>query len=168
MTDRHEVHAPWFPLFEFQDLAYQSYLVLPLPAEDVAAPGTPVGAKKWSAGSLSCGQAMRTHDGYSLAGTLVFRPGFELSIAAHGSFGSVDAPATFEATATGKHGALEGMVSELTGWVFPELPIANSAARVLCIRGAIRAVRGTNAKPEVDPSGMPLGTVGAFTIRRAG
>ena len=158
----------WFPLFEFQDWLYQSYLVLPQAGDADAAAGAPIAAKKWSMGTLLCGQAFTADAGrYTLSGTLRFPSGFELAIAAQGRLGSGDAPASFEATATGTDGALKGMVSELAGWVFPELPIANGAARVLGIRGAIRAVRGTDAKPEIDPSGLPLGTVGAFVIARA-
>ena len=159
---------PWFPLFEFQDWIYQSYLVLPQADDAVAAPGAPINAKKWSMGVLLFGQAFNADSGrYTLSGTLRFPSGVELAIITQGSLGSIHAPASFEATATGTHGALKGMVSELVGWVFPELPIANAAARVLCVRGAIRAVRGTDAKPEIDPSGMPLGTVGTFVIARA-
>jgi hypothetical protein len=157
----------WFPLFEFQDWHYQSYLLLPQPADADAAAGTPVGAEKWSMGTLLCGQAFTADAGrYTLSGTLRFLSGAELAIVANGRLGSAHAPASFEATATGT-GVLKGMVSELVGWVVPELPIVNAAARVLCVRGAIRAVRGTDAKPEIDPSGMPLGTVGTFVIARA-
>jgi hypothetical protein len=52
--------------------------------------------------------------------------------------------------------------------VLPDLPVANGAARVLAIRGALRAVRGTDANPGVDPSGVPLGSVGTFVITRQG
>ena len=158
----------WFPLFEFQDWLYQSYLVLPQLADADAAAGAPIGAKKWSTGTLLCGQAFTADDGhYTLSGTLRFRSGVELAIVAQGRLGTTHALPSFKAIATGTHGDLKGMVSELVGWVYPELPISNAAARVLCVRGAIRAVRGTDAKPEVDPSGMPLGTVGAFVIARA-
>ena len=162
----HPTQATWFPLFEFQDWHYQSYLALPQPADDDALAGSAVNARKWSAGAFSCGQAFRSDDGYTLQGTLVFRPQFELSISARGILGTGESPAGFEATATGVQGDLKGMVSELVGWVVPELPVANGAARVLRIQGAIRAVRGTDAKPDVDPSGMPMGSVGSFVIAR--
>lgn len=160
-------NSAWFPLFEFQDWIYQSFLLLPTPAEDEANPGAAVGAKKWARGTLMCGQAFASADGYTLTGTLVFPSKGELSIAARGKLGDADSPATFEATGTGTQGLVTGMVSQLVGWVTPELPVANGAARVLSVRGSIRAVRGTDAKPEVDPSGVPLGTVGAFVIARA-
>jgi hypothetical protein len=166
-TARHD-DPTWFPLFEFQEWLYQSYLVLPQAADADAAAGAPVGAEKWSMGKLLCGQAFTADAGrYTLSGTLRFASGAELAINAQGRLGSAHAPAGFEATATGMQGALKGMVSELVGWVIPDLPIANGAARVLCMRGAIRAVRGTDAKPGLDPSGMPLGTVGTFVIARA-
>jgi hypothetical protein len=118
----------WFPLFEFQDWLYQSYLLLPQPADADAAAGTPVGAKKWSMGTLLCGQAFTADAGhYALTGTLRFPSGGELAIVANGRLGSAYAPASFEATATGT-GVLKGMVSELVGWVVPELPIQRRCA----------------------------------------
>lgn len=159
----------WFPLFEFQDWIYQSFLLLPTYAEEDAPAGAPVTAKKWARGSLVCGQAMRDGSaGYTLTGTLVFRPGVELSVEARGALGDGDAAATFEATGTGVGGPTKGMVSKLVGWVFPELPVTNGAARVRSVRGATWAVRGPDTKPDTDPSGMPLGTVGAFVISQGG
>lgn len=157
----------WFPLFEFQDWTYQAFLLLPTALEDAAAAGGAVSARKWSRGTLMCGQAFTATDGYRLTGTLVFKPGVELAVVASGTRGRGDAPGTFVATGTGTGGPLKGMVSELTGWMFPDLPIVNAAARVLSIHGSIRAVRGTDANPGIDPSGIPIGTVGAFVISRS-
>ena len=53
-----DAKATWFPLFEFQDWIYQSFLLLPTYAEEDAPAGAPVTAKKWARGSLVCGQAM--------------------------------------------------------------------------------------------------------------
>jgi hypothetical protein len=157
----------WFPLFEFQDWTYQAFLLLPTPLEDAAAAGGAVSARKWSRGDLMCGQAFAATDGYTLSGTLVFAEDLQLDVVASGTSGRGTAPGTFLATGTGTSGKLKGMVSELTGWVFPELPSSSdSAARVLSVRGSIRAVRGTDTDPEHDPSGLPLGTVGAFVISR--
>lgn len=157
----------WFPLFEFQDWTYQAFLLLPTPLEEAAPAGGAVSARKWSRADLMCGQAFAATDGYTLSGTLIFAKGVELAVVASGTAGRGTAPGTFVATGTGTSGPLKGMVSELTGWVFPELPFsAETAARVLSVRGSIRAVRGTDAKPHEDPSGMPLGTVGAFVISR--
>jgi hypothetical protein len=84
----------WFPLFEFQDWSYQSSLVLPTPAEKAAPPGGAVTAKKWAKGTLFCGQAMKTQDGYTLSGRLAFRPGLELAVEAKGSLGAAGIPAS--------------------------------------------------------------------------
>lgn len=154
----------WFPLFEFQDWIYQSFLVLSTPEENDALPGTAVTAKKWARGTLLCGQAFKTADGYTLDGRLSFRPGVELSVSAKGTLGAGSNPAPFEATGTGTEGPTKGSIYQLVGWVFPEEPIANQAARVLRIGGAVRAVRGPDTKPETELGGMPVGTVGAFTI----
>jgi hypothetical protein len=40
----------WFPLFEFQDWFYQSFLLLPTTEETGALPGTAVTAKKMGKG----------------------------------------------------------------------------------------------------------------------
>jgi hypothetical protein len=158
----------WFPLFEFQDWTYQSSLVLPTPAEKNAPPGGAVTAKKWAKGTLLCGQAMKTEDGYTLSGRLVFRPGLELAVEGRGSLGAADSPASFEATGTATSGPIKGAVYQLVGWVFPQTPIENGAARVLAVQGSVRAVRGPDAKPDVEPGGMPAGsTVGTFAIERA-
>jgi len=157
----------WFPLFEFQDWTYQSSLVLPTPAEKDAPPGGAVTAKKWAKGILLCGQAMKTHDRYTLSGRLAFRPGLELAVEAKGSLGADGSPASFEATGIATDGPIKGAVYQLVGWVFPETPIENGAARVLAVQGSVRAVRGPDTKPEVELGGMPAGsTVGIFVIER--
>lgn len=158
----------WFPLFEFQDWSYQSFLVLPTPEEDSGAPGSGITAKKWAKGALAVGQAFRSAEGYTLSGTLSFAPGVELTVSAKGMLGVEKAPATFEATGEGTSGRTKGAVYQLTGWVFAEEPIVSGGGRVLSVRGAVRAVRGPDAKPEVELGGMPLGTVGSFVISRAG
>jgi hypothetical protein len=156
----------WFPLFEFQDYSYQSFLLSPSAEQDPAKSVAVINAKEWANGALLCGQAFDTGGGYRLDGTLSFRPGVELAVSAKGAFGKGDAPATFEATGTGVDGPLKGTIYELVGWVFPELPIANAAGRVVSVRGSVRAVRGPDTNP-AQAGGMPLGTVGAFVITRA-
>ena len=156
----------WFPLFEFTDWTYQSVVVRPTPAEQAAAPGSAIAATKWAAGTLLCGQAFNEAGGYSLAGTLSFRPGVELQFTAKGALGSGNAPATFEAMGTGTEGPTRGAIYQLVGWVFPEDPIRNGAGRVLSVRGSVRAVRGPDTKPDADLGGMPLETVGTFVIAR--
>jgi hypothetical protein len=165
-----DANSSWFPLFEFQDYVYQSFLVLPTPEENSASPGTAVTAKKWAKGDFICGQAfggVGSPGPYTLNGILRFAPGLELNVSAKGVNGLGNAPAPFEATGTGTEGATEGAVYSLIGWVFPEEPIVNQAARVLRVCGSVRAVRGPDTKPELDLGGMPLGTVGAFVITRA-
>ncbi len=78
--------------------------MLPTPEENDALPGTSVTAKKWAKGTLLCGQAFKVAGGYTLDGTLSFRPGVELKVSARGALGSGNSPATFEATGTGWKG----------------------------------------------------------------
>ena len=158
----------WFPLFEFQDFTYQSFLLLPTDEEDAAKPGAVVTAKKWARGEFICGQAFRSAEGFTLMGKLIFDKdkGLELAVAASGKLGIGNAAGTFVATGTGVTGPLKGMISRLVGWVFPDVPVLNGGGRVLSVRGSTWAVRGTDTKPDVDPSGMPLDTVGAFVISR--
>jgi hypothetical protein len=158
----------WFPLFEFQDWIYQSFLVLPTNEDNDAIPGSLVSAKKWAKGSLVCGQAFKSEEGYSLTGRLSFRPGVELSVSAKGALGVGDDPAPFEAIGEGTDGPTKGSVYELSGWVFPEEPIQAGAAKVLSIKGSVRAVRGPDTKPETELGGTPAKvTVGTFVIARA-
>lgn len=166
MTDE----TAWFPLFEFQDWAYQSFLILPQPDEGPASTEATVTAKDWATGEFFCGQAFKATDGYSLDGRVVFRPGVELPVSARGSARKGDSLLTFEATACSSEGATKGVVYELVGWVFPELPISAGAARVLCVKGTVRAVRGPDAKPDFDLAGVPIRSdpVGFFLIKRAG
>jgi hypothetical protein len=154
----------WFPLFEFQDWMYQSFLVLPTEEENDAQSGTAVTARKWAKGDFRCGQAFRTADGYTLDGTLSFRPGVELTVSAKGTLGTGNNPAPFEATGTGTEGPIKGAIYQLVGWVFPQKPIHSGAARPLSIKGSVWAVRGPDTKPGFEPGGMPVGTVGAFII----
>jgi hypothetical protein len=156
-----ESTLPWFPLFEFQDFLYQSFLVLPTDAETAAAPGSAVNARKWAKGEFLCGQAFVDGGGekYSLKATLQFAPNVELAVSITGDQGLGHAPGTFEGTGTGMDGPLKGTVYAITGWVFPEEPVTNQAARVLRVCGSVQAVRGTDANPGAEPGGMPVGNV---------
>ena len=157
----------WFPLFEFQDWTYESFLILPTSAESNADPGTVVTAKKWAKGELFCGQAFNTADGYTLDGRLSFLPGVELLVSGKGALGVGNNPAPFEATGAGTDGPTKGAIYQLVGWVFPEKPILNGAGRVLSVKGSVWAVRGPDTKPEIELGGMPAGiAVGAFVIER--
>jgi hypothetical protein len=163
-----DLESPWFPLFEFEDWRYRSYLVLPTPEDEHAKPGSPAQARKWAQGAFACGQAMRDVPGYALDGVLTLAPGVTLAVKASGTLGRGQAPATFEATGTGVNGPLKGALYDLTGWVFPVATVANGAARVQRVCGAIRAVRGPDPRPDADPGGAALGTVGTFLIVRGG
>ena len=173
-----EVQA-WFPLFEIQDWAYRSIVQDPPEKEVAVARGAPVPAKVWGAGKFQCGQAFRMGEGgmapdhlsmpgeeYSLSGTLVFGPNIELAVTIKGVLGCGSAPATFEGTGVGTSGALKGSISKLVGWVFPELPIQNGAARVSSVRGSVWAVRGTDSDPTHDPGGMAIDCVGSFVLSK--
>jgi hypothetical protein len=155
----------WFPLFEFQDWIYQSFLILPTTEGDSALPGAAVTAKKWAEGEFLCGQAFNTDGGYTLDGRLSFRPGVELEVSVKGTRGLGNAPASFEATGTGMKEPTKGSLYQLVGWVFPDEPIRNGAAKPLSIRGSVWAVRGPDTKPETELGGMPAKTtVGTFVI----
>jgi hypothetical protein len=161
-----DTDSKWFPLFEFQDWSYRSFLISPAP-EGASATAAAPAARQWAKGALVCGQAFSSPDGYTLSGNLVMGPGIELAVSAKGDLGSEDAPGTFEATGTGTEGVTKGAVYQLVGWVFAEQPVANGAGKVLSVRGSVRAVRGPDARPETELGGMPLDTVGLFEIVRA-
>lgn len=157
----------WFPLFEFQDWFYQSFLVLPTDEETDAPPGATVTAKKWAKGDFLCGQAFGSvgnPGAYTLNGVLRFAPGVELNVSAKGVNGLGNDPAPFEATGTGTGGPTKGAIYQLVGWVFPELQNAKASGRVRSIRGSVWAARGADTKPETELGGMPVGTVGTFVI----
>lgn len=156
----------WFPLFEFQDWQYQSYLILPKSEEKEAPPASVVTAKKWAKGSFNCGQAFKEGDeGYTLGGKLVFREGVELEVDARGLKGVGDQPGTFEAAGYGTQGPTKGALYKLSGWVFPRLPMPTTgASRPLIIKGAVWAVNGPDSNPAIELGGSPNGTVGIFEI----
>ena len=155
----------WFPRFENRYWIYQSFLVLPTLQEYDAQPGAATTAKKWARGRLSGGPALQgAGDGYTLEGTLSFGAGVELAVTAQGVLGSGNSPATFEATGTTLEGPLKGAIYQLVGWVFPDEAVQNGPRNVMSVRGAVRAVRGPDTKPELELGGMPVGTVGTFFI----
>jgi hypothetical protein len=158
----------WFTLFEFQDWIYRSFLVSEPAEQESLQPGAAMKATKWAEGKFLCGQAFNTAEGYTLSGILSFRAGVELTVSCTGICGTGKEPGTFEATGTGTTGPTKGAIYKLVGWVFPELPIANGAAKVLFVRGSVRALRGPDAKPDIELGGMPIGTVGLFEIVKTG
>jgi hypothetical protein len=156
----------WFPLFEFQEWSYQSYLVVPTTEEIEAPPSSAVSAKKWAKGEFLCGQAFTAPgNGYTLGGKLIFREGVELAVEVSGVNGIDDQPGTFEAIGTGTQGPTKGALYRLSGWVFPKLPMPTSGAtRPLLIKGAVWVLRGPDMNPAVELGGSPAGTVGLFEI----
>lgn len=85
----------WFPLFEFQDYGYESYLVLPTSEQAGKSPGSDIAAKKWAKGNLKTGQAFKG-DGaqYTLEGTLSFGEGVDLAVSVAGNLATGHLPAT--------------------------------------------------------------------------
>jgi hypothetical protein len=157
--------ASWFPLFEFQEYTYESFLILPSREEVDSGVTGETTTRQWAKGTLSLGQAFTSGDGYTLAGSLSFAKDVELAVSARGTLGHGSDPATFEATGTGIEGGTKGAIYQLTGWVFSEPPV-NGGGRVVSIYGAVRAVRGPDARPDIELGRMPLGTTGAFVIKR--
>ena len=150
---------PRWPIF-VGTWKYQSFLVLPTDIESAAAPGSPVAAKKWANGTLEVNDSV----GLSVLGrTLTFQPGVTLIVDLEFEGDRVGQPLNVRGTGTGKSGALKGAQYELTGWALVD---RNNDALVTSISGAIRAVRGTDANPGEDPGGMPIPTVGFFTLTR--
>lgn len=148
----------WFPLYEWQDWFYQSFLAL------TSEPEESISFKPWAKGQFACGQALRDGDNYTLSGSLNFSSGITLAVTSRGKCGSGIQPATFEATGISSEGPAKGAAYELFGWAFPKLPIESGAAPVLKVQGSVKAVQGPDARPELDLSGMPIGTVGTFII----
>lgn len=157
MTSRPD--SLFVPAFEFQDWLYQSFLILPTPAEVSAKPGSSVTSKKWAMGKLVLADSP---DGYAAAGVLDFAPGVQLKVKLKFQPGTDDAPATFEALGIGEEGVTNGAEYQLWGWIF-----RGQDGKVESVRGSVRAVRGPNSSPEVELGKMPVGTVGAFTITKA-
>ena len=149
--------ALFIPSFE-GNWTYQSFLVLPTPAELAATPGSPVTSKKWAMGKLLLAKA---GDNMEATGQLTFLPGVELKI--HVTFvpGKDGSPAKFEATGRGESGPTAGAVYELVGWAIPD-----AAGQLLEVRGSVRAVRGPDSNPAVELGRMPVNTVGAFVISK--
>jgi len=56
---------------------------------------------------------------------------------------------------------VKGAVYKLLGWA-----VRGEDDEVESIRGSVVAVRGPDARPDVELGGMPIGTVGAFVISK--
>ena len=154
------------PVFEFQgwDWVYQSFLILPTPAEATAAPGSSVTAKKWAMGRLVIADnpaGSNIIGGYDGGGFLEFAVGVKLRVAVKGLDGIDETPATFEAIGKGEEGVTKGAEYQLSGWAF-----RGSDGKLESIHGSVRAVRGPDSNPKFELGKMPVGTVGAFMIVR--
>ena len=146
----------FIPAFE-GNWKYQSFLVLPTPDELLAKPGAEVSAKKWAMGELLLADGVE----FEAAGKLSFAPGVELTIQLTFTPGQEGQPAEFKGIGTGEAGPTKGAVYQLSGWALPD-----EAGNLTGVRGSVMAARGLDAKPDTEPGGMPVGTVGAFIIMK--
>lgn len=143
--------------FGGQEWQYQSYLVLPDEAQLAAEPQVAVCARKWAKGKLALTDSS---PGSQSVGTLSFKVGVELKIVVKWTAGSGSTPGSFETTGLGV-GVTKGAEYQLNGWVF-----RGADGKIEKVTGAVRAVRGPDAKPEIELGGMPVGTVGYFEITK--
>ena len=158
---------PWFPLFEFADFTYWTFMVLPEAEELMGMMGGPVSAKFASIGSISFGQAFKeANDRYRVSGWIETSGRPRIEVNATGQLRSDATPATFEATCEEAVGEKRRTVCELVGWVFPQEPMQAGAARVLNIRGSVRMVGGTDTATPAGVGGVRRGDVGLFEIVR--
>ena len=156
--------APWFPLFEFADFTYWTFLVLPEAEELMGLMGGPVTAKFSSIGSISFGQAFKEADDRYRVSGWIDTSGRRIEVNATGQLRPDATPATFEAACEEVDGEKRTAVCELVGWVFPQEPIQYGAARVLNIRGSVRMVSGTDPAAPAGVGGVRRGDVGLFEI----
>jgi hypothetical protein len=157
--------GPWFPLFEFADFTYWTFLVLPEAEELMGLSGGPVTAKSSSIGSISFGQAFKeAGDRYRVSGWIDTSGRPRIEVNATGALRSGGTPATFEATCEEVDGENRRPVCELVGWVFPQEPIQYGAARVLNVRGSVRMLSGTDTATPAGVGGVRRGDVGLFEI----
>lgn len=147
----------FIPKFGSQNWIYQSFLIT-TPFLDLVAepPNSPVPAKKWAMGQLVVTDCI---DGIGGSGILTFTPDIQLEITITGKPGSREIPATFEAMGKCVEGVAQGAEYQLSGWAF-----SGSTGNVVRVGGAIHAVRGPDTNPKFELGGMPIGTVGTFSI----
>ena len=146
--------------FGMRHWEYQSFLVLPTDPENAAQPGSTITAKKWAKGELYLEDAI--DDDPDAVGKLVFpttRGSIELVVKV--VLKEESESANFEAI-----GKVEDEASPANGACYTLVGWASQGVdgRVDKITGSIRALRGANANPTKDLGGMPIDTVGLFTI----
>lgn len=146
--------------FGMRHWTYQSFLVLPTDAENAAQPGATITAKKWAKGELYLEDAI--DDSPDAVGTLEFPTDQGLlKLAVKAVLEQGTELAKFEAIGEVQEptSKARGASYALVGWAFQD-----KDGRVAKITGSVRAVRGTDGQPEKELGGMPIGTVGIFTI----
>ncbi len=150
----------WTPRLWMQNWTYQSFLVLPTPTEEMVPPGSAITAKKWAKGNLYLETSIDTGNPDAV-GLLIFptKDG-DVKLRVKASVEKGIDPVKFEATGEVQDAVpAKGAVYKLLGWAF-----RGKDDDVATVRGCVMAVRGSDARPDVDLGGMPIGTVGAFVI----
>lgn len=149
----------WIPKFWMQDWIYQSFLILPTTTEASSPPGTAVTTKKWAKGNLYLETSIDIDK--DAVGFLTFptRDGdIRLSVKAFVEKGTD--PAKFEAVGEVQDASpAKGASYKLFGWAF-----RGEDDKVAKVQGSVIAVRGSEVRQDIELGGMPIGTVGAFTI----
>lgn len=135
---------------------YQSFLILSAETEQGTLAGSPAQARKWAKGTLTIAEDA----GNQIVGELVFAPEVALSVNGCISPATETLPAVFTASGKGLEGATKGAIYQISGWMIP----SPDPSQRPTIRGSVLAVRGTDAKPEIELGGEPVGTVGAFVL----
>jgi hypothetical protein len=155
-------NTAWTPSFWMQDWTYQSFLILPTDPEKQSPPGTSITTKKWAKGNLNLETSIDLPPAPDAIGSLVIptpRGNVKLNVKAFVESGV--SPVKFEATGEVQNAPAEtnGAIYKLLGWAF-----RGEDDKVSKIEGCIIAVRGSDASPNLELGGMPVGTVGAFII----
>ena len=145
---------------------YQSFLILPTDSEKQSPAGASITARKWAKGKLHLEDAIDLPPSPDVVGSLVFPNSdgnITLNVKAFVEKGI--SPVKFEATGEVKNASspqINGAMYKLSGWAF-----RGEGDKVEKIEGCVIATRGSDARPDVELGGMPIGTVGAFVITRA-
>ncbi len=143
---------------------YQSFLSLPTNPEKQSPPGSSITAKKWAKGKLYLETAIDLPPAPDAVGYLEFpRPGGNIKLNVKAFVEKGISPVKFEATGEAENALPEinGAMYKLLGWAF-----RGEGNKVEEIEGCVVAIRGSDARPDVELGGMPVGTVGAFVIMR--
>jgi hypothetical protein len=132
---------------------YQGFLVLPTDSEKAAPPGSTITAKKWSKGELYLEDAI-DNDSNAVGKLVMPTPRGSIELAVKVVLKEESESANFEAI-----GKVEDNTSSANGTCYALVGWASQDAdgRVDKITGSIRALTA-------DLGGMPIGTVGFFTI----